>query len=87
MNEHLVYVLYSHYHNKIYCGVTSDLIDRFQSHNRLATKGWTKSYRPWIVIHIEVFLNRSEALKREKELKSGGGREWLRRYILPNYTQ
>ena len=85
MDEHIVYVLYSNHFDRLYCGVTSDLIDRFRSHNSLATKGWTRSYRPWIVIHVEVYMTRSEALRRENVIKSGKGREWIRKHVLPNY--
>ncbi|MBT1696823.1 GIY-YIG nuclease family protein [Fulvivirgaceae bacterium PWU4] len=69
-----VYVLYSPSHNKIYIGYTSDLEKRLLSHNQLATKGYTLRYRPWILIHKEVFNTKFEAMKREKELKSGKGR-------------
>ena len=50
---------------------------RFKSHNELGTKGWTRSYRPWIVIFTEFYERKQEALEREKNLKSGKGREWL----------
>lgn len=39
----------------IYIGYTSDLIDRFHSHNQFATKGYTVKFRPWQVIYIEFF--------------------------------
>ncbi|MEL6974615.1 MAG: GIY-YIG nuclease family protein [Bacteroidota bacterium] len=57
--------------------MTSHLIARFKSHNELAIKGWTMKFRPWKVIHVEVFHSKSEALKREKFLKSGQGRKWI----------
>ncbi|MBK5278823.1 MAG: GIY-YIG nuclease family protein, partial [Bacteroidia bacterium] len=41
--------------NKIYIGFTSNLEARLLSHNQLATKGWTIKFRPWTVIHTEVF--------------------------------
>ncbi|HEY4198867.1 MAG TPA: GIY-YIG nuclease family protein, partial [Mucilaginibacter sp.] len=41
-----VYVLYSPSHNQIYIGYTSDLHNRFLSHNELATKGHSIKYRP-----------------------------------------
>jgi len=44
-----VYVLYSFSYDKIYIGYTSNLIDRFRSHNKLGKKGWTLRYRPWVV--------------------------------------
>lgn len=75
---HWVYALYSPDHDKIYVGETSDLVDRFRSHNELATKGWTVRYRPWVILYSEECSDRSQALKREKQLKSGSGREFLR---------
>ena len=62
--------------------MTSNLISRFKSHNELATKGWTIKFRPWEVIHEEVFSSKSEALKREKFLKSGRGRKWVAENII-----
>ena len=72
-----VYVLYSLSHNKIYIGYTSNLEQRILSHNELAKKGYTIKFRPWQIIHIEVFEEKSAAMKREKELKSARGRVWI----------
>ena len=72
-----VYALYSEKHQKIYIGYTSDLEARFLSHNQLATKGWTVRYRPWLIIHSEIFQSKSEAMKREKEPKSAKGRQFI----------
>jgi putative endonuclease len=72
-----VYVLYSERFEKIYIGFTSDLEARFKSHNELATKGWTIRYRPWEIFYTEVFETKTAAMKREKELKSGRGREFI----------
>ena len=81
MKEFVVYILYSKKHNKYYTGYTSDLIDRFKSHNQLATKGFTSKYRPWTVIHVEFFYSKTDAMKREKYLKTGVGREWIKKNI------
>jgi putative endonuclease len=72
-----IYVLYSPSHNKIYIGFTSNIEQRMLSHNQLATKGYTVKFRPWILIHTEVFETKSEAMKREKELKSANGRQFI----------
>ncbi|SFT55580.1 putative endonuclease [Algoriphagus locisalis] len=85
MNEFVVYILLSSSSGKTYTGMTSDLITRFHFHNSKSTKGYTLRYRPWTVIHVEFFKSKKEALIREKELKSGKGRNWLRLNILPNY--
>ncbi len=78
MKEFVVYILYSEKYNKTYTGYTSDLISRFRSHNQLATKGFTVSYRPWKVVYLEFFEIKKEAIIREKSLKSGNGREWVK---------
>jgi putative endonuclease len=69
----IVYVLYSEQHNKIYVGFTSNLEQRFISHNELGKKGWTIKFRPWIIVHQESFDSKSDAMKREKELKTAAG--------------
>lgn len=50
---YVVYVLYSKSFDKIYIGYTSDLINRFHSHNSLAKKGYTIKFRPWEVLYLE----------------------------------
>ena len=62
------YVLYTETHNKIYIGYTSNLIQRFKSHQLLG-KDWTAKFRPWIVIYCEYFSEKSDAQKREIQLK------------------
>jgi len=74
--EFTVYILFSPVHQKIYIGQTSNLIQRIISHNQLGND-WTKRFRPWIVIYTEICSEKSKALKREKELKGGKGREWI----------
>ena len=46
MEEFVVYILYSEKFNKTYTGFTSNLIERFKSHNLLETKGYTLKFRP-----------------------------------------
>ena len=82
MDEFVVYILYSEKFNKNYTGFTSNLIERFKSHNVLGTKGHTLKFRPWTVIHVEFFSFKAEAMKREKYLKSGIGREFIQNLIL-----
>ena len=76
-----VYVLHSVSFNKIYIGYTSDIDERMLSHNELGKKGFTLKFRPWTLIYTESFNTKSEAMKREKELKSAQGREFIRRLI------
>lgn len=75
-----VYVLYSDKHDKIYIGFTSNLIQRFYSHN-IFGKDWTAKFRPWVVIYTELYETKPQAMQREKQLKGGKGREWIRNKI------
>ncbi|MEO7307711.1 MAG: GIY-YIG nuclease family protein [Ferruginibacter sp.] len=72
-----VYVLYSKDYEKIYVGFTSDLRQRLLSHNELGKKGWTIKFRPWQLIYTEEFQLKSDAMKREKQLKTATGRNFI----------
>ncbi len=81
MDEFAVYILYSKKHNKTYTGFSSNLLERFKSHNFLETKGYTIKFRPWEVIHVEFFNSKTEAIKREKYFKTGIGRDLIKKII------
>jgi putative endonuclease len=81
-----VYILYSAKYNKIYIGYTSNLEERLLSHNQLGKKGWTIKFRPWMLIHTESFNTKQQALLREKQLKSGKGREWIWNELIKNFV-
>ena len=81
MEEFVVYILFSENYGKTYVGFTSNLIERFKSHNYLSKKGYTIKFRPWQVIYVDFFTTKSEALKREKILKTGKGREFIKEMI------
>ena len=74
-------VLHSKKYDEIYVGYTSNLQQRLLSHNELATKGWTIKFRPWKIIYKEEFETKSEAMKREKQLKSYQGRTFIRNLL------
>ena len=81
MKEYVVYILRSLSSDKHYVGFTENLISRFKSHNELSTKGYTIRYRPWRVIYVEIYATKKQAMNREKFLKSGKGREWMKNNI------
>ena len=81
----IVYALYSSTYDKIYIGYTSNLVERFKSHNQLSKKGWTIKYRPWLIIHQESFENKLEAILREKQLKTASGRNFVRSKIVKEH--
>jgi putative endonuclease len=80
-----VYVLYSEKFDKTYVGFTADLEQRLLSHNVLGKKGYTIKFRPWTLIHTETFDLKKDAMIREKQLKTGQGREWIRTVLIPRF--
>lgn len=75
-----VYVLRSEIDSGLYIGYSSDLKRRFAQHEKgvaMAT-----SYRgPWKLIYYEAYVEQADALGREKFLKSGSGRSFLKRQL------
>jgi putative endonuclease len=80
----VVYVIESQKTGKIYIGQTSDLGKRMKRHNQeLPTKKTsytTKNKGPWKIIYKEKYEARSEAIKREKQLKTAKGREFIKQF-------
>jgi putative endonuclease len=76
-----VYVLYSEKFDKIYTGYTNHLPSRLQSHNSEKNSGYTKRFQPWKVVYTEEHKTKTMAMLREKQLKSGRGREFIRVFI------
>jgi len=68
-----VYVLQSARDGSHYVGSCCNITRRLGEHNS-GTSSYTKGRRPWNVIYTEQFGTRSEAMKRERFLKSGKGR-------------
>jgi len=72
-----VYVLRSDKTGMLYKGLTKDLERRIKEHNAGYSKS-TKAHRPWHLVYQEGHNNMRDARAREKFLKSGSGREFLR---------
>ena len=70
------YILFSEKYNKHYTGFTSNLELRLRSHNEFG-EDWTCKYRPWKLIYIREFDDKS-AMDYEKYLKSGVGRDFIK---------
>ena len=77
-----VYAIYNKQAKKYYVGQTEDLQRRLLQHNEHTFKGYTSSFLGrWELIYQESVATRSEALKREKQLKSGNGRKFIKLHI------
>ena len=77
MNYYYTYVLLSLKDRGFYTGYTSNLKKRFSDHSEGKVLS-TKHRRPLELIYFEGSLNRSDATRREKYLKSGNGKIYLR---------
>jgi len=60
-----------------YTGHTADLDLRVERHF-MKTTHYTKRGKNWRIIYSKEFSSRAEAMKHEKWLKSGSGREWAK---------
>ena len=72
-----VYVLRSESDCGFYIGFSRNLRARVRQHQDGESLA-TKSRGPWKLIYYEAYLNQEDALGREKYLKSGSGRRFLR---------
>jgi len=81
-----VYLLISKKIGKWYIGSTKDLRKRILNHNLGKNKS-TKYGVPWKVIYSEISLNKKDARAREKYLKSGMGRRYLKNRLKFFFTQ
>ena len=74
------YVLRSLTTSQLYSGATANLEIRLAQHNSNQSRS-TKNRGPWSLVHHEEFPTMAEALRREKELKTGKGRDGVRRLL------
>jgi putative endonuclease len=69
---HFVYILKSQKDGKYYIGETADIEARLAYHNAGKQRS-TKNRIPFIIVIVEMFSSREEALIREKQIKSWKG--------------
>lgn len=72
-----VYILKSEISGQWYTGSTGNLRKRLSQHN-LGQSSWTKGGVPWKLIYYEAGLSEEDARAREKFLKSGAGKKYLK---------
>ncbi len=78
---YFVYVLRNQKH-ELYKGITDNIDRRLIEHNKNKNIG-TRGKGPWVVVYLEECEDRMEARKREKYFKSGQGREFIKKFIIP----
>ena len=76
-----IYTLRSQRNGKKYVGLTQKNVDlRLQEHNE-GKNQWTRNNRPFNLVYYEEYIDENFARKREKFLKSGNGREVLKKKL------
>jgi putative endonuclease len=80
---HYVYILKSKKDNNLYTGCTNNLKVRLEMHNKNKVPA-THDRSPLILIYYEAYLNKYDAFIREKYLKTGWGRNRIKK-SLHNY--
>jgi len=78
-----VYLLEDEYDKSWYIGFSTNLEKRIEYHRTKRVIS-TRNKKKLNVIYCECYLNKKDALGREKFLKSGSGKKFLRKQLM-NY--
>ena len=81
MEEWYTYILYSSKLDRYYIGSTNNLEWRLERHNM----GWgryTKKGIPWKIVYHETYQSKTEAMKRELEIKKMKSRKYIESLIV-----
>lgn len=81
-----VYILESQTTKTWYIGYTTDIHARIDAHNRGANVS-TANRGPWKLIYYEAYLEKMDAIGREKFLKSGSGHRFIRKQLVHYFEQ
>ena len=74
------YVLESLKGGHLYIGFTNDLKRRLIEHNE-GLNFSTKRYKPWKIVYYEACLDKDDAVRREKYLKTTQGNRLMKRRL------
>jgi putative endonuclease len=75
-----VYIIHSMATGRYYIGSTEEWAKRLAEHNRGKVRS-TKAYVPWETVLLEEYPNRTEARKRELQIKRFKSGDALRKLI------
>ena len=82
---YFVHVLHSDKDGNLYTGYTKDLELRFEQHSKGYVES-TKNRRPLQLIYYEACIEQTDALKREKYLKTHYGKMFLKKRLKSYFT-
>jgi len=75
-----MYILRSVASGKFYIGHTENLAKRLFEHNRNRTPS-TRSRGPWELVYTEEFTTRSQASRRERQVKRMKSHTWIKQVV------
>jgi putative endonuclease len=81
--KYVIYIIYSAKCDKYYVGHTDSLERRLDEHNSGRGGTFSKNCYPWILKYSEYFETRSQAMRREKEIKDKKSRKYIE-YLISN---
>ena len=81
MSNYFVYVIQSVRDDWIYVGYTTDFKKRITRHN-LGHVTSTKIHRPFRMLFLEIYINKADAKRREKYLKTTKGKQTLKTMLI-----
>ena len=71
-----VYIIQSLSDRTYYVGSTQNVEDRIERHNQGRSQ-YTKTKRPWQLVYTEEYLNKSDAIKRENQIKRRKSKNYI----------
>lgn len=77
---HGIYVLRSKKDGGLYVGYSAKIRERFVEHQKGRVIS-TRDRRPWEVIYCELYKNSRDAMQRERFLKTGWGRNYIKKVL------
>ena len=75
-----IYIIQSQKDESYYIGSSGDLPDRIERHNAGRSR-YTRTRLPWELVYYEEFRTKSEALKRENQIKRRKSKEYIKKLI------
>lgn len=79
------YLLKSQKSGTFYTGVTNNLERRLGEHNK-SEVSYTKNKCPYELVYFEACLNKTDAYRRERYLKTGMGKKYLKNRLRGGLT-
>jgi len=78
--EYYVYIIYSSSRDKFYTGYSQNPEESLIEHNLGATIS-TRTGKPWILVYKERCNNKTDAIKRENQIKKMKSRKYIESLI------